>query len=111
MKTSAVTAALAAMQTPISLSHAVDPDGNPFDAPCPDASRAAERVEEWQDLADALERLTDAEWQVVRRRHGLGSDEPMTVREVGRALGVSVRTVHVRELSALAKLKKGLSVQ
>ncbi len=72
-----------------------------------DASAPDEEVE----LADrddalrrALERLPEAERDVVMLRYGIDGDEPTPLREAGRRLGISSDAVRKLERKALAEL-------
>ncbi len=72
-----------------------------------DASAPDEEVE----LADrdyvlrrALERLPEAERNVVMLRYGIDGDEPTPLREAGRRLGISSDAVRKLERKALAEL-------
>jgi RNA polymerase primary sigma factor len=53
-------------------------------------------------LRRALERLPEAERNVVRLRYGIDGDEPTPLREAGRRLGISLDAVRKLERKALA---------
>lgn len=72
-----------------------------------DASAPDEEVElaERDDaLRGALERLPEAERNVVMLRYGIDGDEPTPLREAGRRLGISSDAVRKLERKALAEL-------
>jgi len=52
--------------------------------------------------------LSPDEWEVIRRRHGLGMDE-MTMAKTARALGITKAAARQLEESALTKMQKALS--
>lgn len=58
-----------------------------------------------EQLAQALETLSDIEQDVLRRRFGFATDEPQKLREVGEALGVTGERVRQIESKALRKLR------
>ncbi|HUA72236.1 MAG TPA: sigma-70 family RNA polymerase sigma factor [Solirubrobacteraceae bacterium] len=72
-----------------------------------DASAPHEEVE-LADRDDALrravERLPEAQRNVVMLRYGIGDDEPTPLREAGRRLGISSDAVRKLERKALAEL-------
>jgi RNA polymerase primary sigma factor len=55
-------------------------------------------------LHRALERLPEAERNVVMLRYGIGDDDPTPLREAGRRLGISSDAVRKLERKALAEL-------
>ena len=55
-------------------------------------------------LRRALERLPEAERNVVMLRYGIDGDEPTPLREAGRRLGISSDVVRNLERKALAEL-------
>ena len=72
-----------------------------------DASAPDEEVElaERDDaLRGALERMPEAERNVVMLRYGIDGDEPTPLREAGRRLGISSDAVRKLERKALAEL-------
>jgi RNA polymerase primary sigma factor len=81
------------------------------DGPLPD-----EQVElslRSQALAQALAALTDRERQVIVLRYGLADQEPKTLEEIGRRLGLTrerVRQIEVEALRRLSKLREIESV-
>ena len=55
-------------------------------------------------LRRAVSRLPDTERDVVRLRYGINGDEPITIRETGRQLGIPRRQVERLEERALRRL-------
>ena len=55
-------------------------------------------------LHKALQRLPEAERNVVKLRYGIGGDEPTPLKEAGRRLGISSDAVRKLERKALAEL-------
>jgi RNA polymerase primary sigma factor len=68
----------------------------------PDASLEAD--DERRLLLSRLDRLDDRERTIVSLRFGLGGGEPMTLKEVGRRLGVTREWVRKIEVRAVKKL-------
>ena len=68
----------------------------------PDA--ALEALDERNELSRRLDRLDDRERMVVSLRFGLEGDAPLTLKEIGRRLGVTREWVRKIELRAVAKL-------
>ena len=60
-------------------------------------------------LSDVIDRLPDREAQIVRMRYGMEPIErPMTLREIGRDLGISRERVRQLEHAALKRLRLAL---
>jgi RNA polymerase primary sigma factor len=57
-----------------------------------------------QVLRQALLSLPDRERQVVTMRYGLDGDEPRTLEEIGRQLGLTRERVRQIELDSLRRL-------
>lgn len=54
-----------------------------------------------------MDRLDDREQQIIRYRYGLGPNgEPMTLKQVGTAMGVTKERIRQLETRAMAKLRK-----
>jgi RNA polymerase primary sigma factor len=58
------------------------------------------------DLATALAGLTQRERRLLELRYGLAGEEPLTLEEIGRHLGVTRERVRQIEMLTLAKLKR-----
>jgi RNA polymerase primary sigma factor len=58
-----------------------------------------------QQIATALEQLTERERRVLELRYGLSDGQPRTLEEVGRAFGVTRERVRQIEVKALRKLR------
>ena len=60
-------------------------------------------------LADEIEKLPEREAQIVRMRYALGSvEQSMTLREIGRELGISRERVRQLEHKAIERLRKSM---
>jgi len=57
------------------------------------------------DLRDIVETLSDRERRVLQLRYGLEGEDPMTLEDIGRDLGVTRERVRQIESKTLAKLK------
>jgi len=81
---------------------------SPDDAPadCEDLAPDAriEADDERQDLHRRLERLDDRERAIIALRYGLDGEVPLTLKEVGRRLGVTREWVRKIEIRAVRKL-------
>ena len=78
------------------------PDEASDDREAPDA--ALEAADDRRELLGRLDRLDDRERTIVSLRFGLGGDDPMTLKEVGRRLGVTREWVRKIEVRAVKKL-------
>ncbi|NTV62870.1 MAG: RNA polymerase sigma factor RpoD [Oscillochloris sp.] len=58
-----------------------------------------------QQIATALDQLTERERKVLELRYGLADGQPRTLEEVGRAFGVTRERVRQIEVKALRKLR------
>ncbi|QEL15484.1 sigma factor-like helix-turn-helix DNA-binding protein [Limnoglobus roseus] len=59
-------------------------------------------------LTELLGRLEEREVTVLRLRYGLGGREPMTLREIGRHVGLTRERVRQIEAHAIAVLGESL---
>ncbi len=60
-------------------------------------------------LSDEIDKLPGREGEIVRMRYALGKVEsPMTLREIGRELGISRERVRQLEHKALDRLRRAL---
>jgi len=71
----------------------------------PDAILEAE--DEWLTLVRRMERLDPRERTVLNLRYGLEGEMPLTLKEIGRRLGVTREWVRKIELRAVRKLEDG----
>ena len=74
----------------------------PSDQPAPEEEVSVTLGE--QALRHAISRLPDQEREVVRLRYGINGNEPTTIRETGRQLGIPGREVAHLEERALRRL-------
>jgi RNA polymerase primary sigma factor len=74
----------------------------PSDRPAPE-EEVSVTLEE-QTLRRAVSRLPDEERDVVKLRYGINGNEPTTIRETGRQLGIPGRQVERLEAQALRRL-------
>jgi len=81
------------------------PDDSPAEPEAPDAVLEAD--DERRDLMRRLERLDDRERAILALRFGLGGELPLTLKEVGRRLGVTREWVRKIEIRAVRKLDDG----
>ena len=79
------------------------PDDSTDGREAPDARIEAD--DERRLALGRLDRLDDRERSIVSMRFGLDGDDPMTLKEVGRRLGVTREWVRKIELRAVAKLE------
>ena len=80
------------------------PDESPDDRATPDSLLEAD--DERAILRGRLARLDDRERSIVSLRYGLDGGEPMTLKEVGRRMGVTREWVRKIELRAVKKLEE-----
>ena len=73
-------------------------------APYTPPEASLEAAEDRRELSRRLERLDDRERAIITLRYGLGGGTPMTLRDVGRKLGVTREWVRKIELRAVRKL-------
>jgi RNA polymerase primary sigma factor len=105
-----------AERVPVSLETPVGGDGEaelgsllPSDAPEPLEEVAVELEEE--SIRRALERLDDNARRVIEMRFGLGGQEPLTLREVAKRMGLSPEGVRKLERRALRRLAEERELQ
>ena len=58
-----------------------------------------------RDLRQVLDSIGDRERRILELRYGLEGDDPMTLEEVGKALGVTRERVRQMELRTLRRLE------
>ena len=103
---------LASNQNILSLNEPVDEDGEAefgdllqqYVVPDTDEEMLRRSFEE--TLRQALAELSEKERQILSLRFGLEDDRPLTLREIGDALGISRERVRQIESQALTKLRR-----
>ncbi|MBP1619721.1 MAG: polymerase primary sigma factor [Acidobacteria bacterium] len=103
---------LASNQNILSLNEPVDEDGEAefgdllqqYVVPDTDEEMLRRSFEE--TLRQALAALSEKEQQILSLRFGLEDDRPLTLREIGDALGISRERVRQIESQALTKLRR-----
>jgi len=99
-----------AFQEPIALEHMVGGGDTEFGELLPDLQAVspdeyAHGTERTHQLDRILETLTPREQTVIRRRFGIGQDQPWTLEQVGQSLSVTRERIRQIEAKALKKLK------
>jgi RNA polymerase primary sigma factor len=69
------------------------------------AEEQYEKMQTYQELYRAIEKLSNVEQGVINLRFGMNDDEPMTMQEVGDTFSVSKQRIHQLQCNALKKLK------
>jgi RNA polymerase primary sigma factor len=77
---------------------------------CDGASATLQDAEDCRILRERMQDLDDRESTVIELRYGLNGNEPMTLKEIGRRLGVTREWVRKIELRAISKLGGGVRV-
>lgn len=72
--------------------------------PSPDVYEQTEAIEEHDLIERAVEGLDDRSAQIVRLRHGLAQQDPLSLRETGKQVGLSPERVRQLEKNALQRL-------
>ncbi len=104
------------MQGEVSLNEAIETDGDGGDLYLSDVVGSADTLlEDLQNNEERLlvrrlveERLTEREADIIRRRYGLGGQQPQTQKQVAAAYGISRSYVSRLEKKALEKLAEAL---
>jgi RNA polymerase primary sigma factor len=73
---------------------------------CEGASATLQDAEDRRILRERMQDLDDRESTILELRYGLNGNEPMTLREIGRRLGITREWVRKIELRAVRKLAK-----
>jgi RNA polymerase primary sigma factor len=60
-----------------------------------------------EDIDIVLKQLKDRERRVIELRYGITGEEPLTLVEIGKCIGVTRERVRQIELAAIAKLRRG----
>ena len=76
------------------------------DDSAPEPFEAATDSIQREDMQKALDALDKREREVIELRYGLRESEPLTLEEVGRALGVTRERIRQIETNTLRKLKR-----
>ena len=71
---------------------------------CEGASATLQDAEDRRILRERMQDLDDRESTILELRYGLNGNEPMTLREIGRRLGITREWVRKIELRAVRKL-------
>ena len=59
-----------------------------------------------ENLREHLESLPEREREVLEMRYGLGGEEPLTLQEIGRRMGITRERARQLELQAIKRLRK-----
>jgi RNA polymerase primary sigma factor len=103
---------LASNQNILSLNEPVDEEGEAEFGDLlqqyvvPDTDEEMLRRSFGETLREALAALSEKERQILSLRFGLEDDKPLTLREIGEALGISRERVRQIESQALTKLRR-----
>ncbi len=106
-----IRSAVKAVSTPSHDSEGADgqslTDGIP-DLKTPRPEEALIKESESTRIIAILESLEERESKILRLRHGLNGDDPMTLKEIGAAIGLTRERVRQIECEALRKIKECL---
>ncbi len=76
------------------------------------ARRESAQLERQSEVSRILEHLDERERQIIQHRFGLDSQRnPMTLKEVGRVMGVTKERIRQLEARAMAKLRDAVSIE
>jgi RNA polymerase primary sigma factor len=74
------------------------------DSRTPEPGAAAEQADELQALEQMLELISDREATILRLRYGLEGEEPLTLKQIGKRIGITRERVRQIEQQALQRL-------
>ncbi len=77
-----------------------------FDEDVEDPAEELDRDSAGRHIEPLLARLEPREREILRRRFGLGGEEPLSLAEIGRRIGLSRERVRQLERRALARLRE-----
>ncbi len=103
---------LASVQQPLSLQMVVNDENEDAlgdlieDTTSPNPEDKVDQLLRDENLRELLTSLPEREMQVLRMRYGLNDDDPMTLSEVGRRLGISRERARQIESQALSRLRQ-----
>ena len=75
----------------------------------PRPEEAVFNADELQTIKRLLDEIDDREAEVLRLRFGLDQEEPLTLKEIGKQVGLTRERVRQIEKEALAKLNQILT--
>lgn len=75
----------------------------------PDPENSAESQQMTDHVGALLDSLPDRDALILRLRYGIGGDEPHTLEEIGRVIGVSRERTRQLEARAMERLRKQLA--
>lgn len=67
------------------------------------------REDDLQTISQLLDAIDDREARILRLRYGLDGEEPMTLKEIGKVIGLTRERVRQIEIEALRKLNQRLN--
>ena len=106
--------AVKAFSSPSQMSSADDSSGLQEmleDDKTPRPEEAVFNADELQTIKTLLDKIDEREAEVLRLRFGLDQDEPLTLKEIGKQVGLTRERVRQIEKEALAKLNQILTAQ
>ena len=81
------------------------------DSTCLDPEQSYdENVKIPQTIDNCLRSLDAKEAKIIKMRYGIGGDEPKTLDEIGKKLGLSRERIRQVEKKALSKLRKSFQI-
>ena len=104
--------AVKAFSSPSQMSSAEDSSGLQEmleDEKTPRPDEAVFNADELQTIKTLLDEIDEREAEVLRLRFGLDQDEPLTLKEIGKQVGLTRERVRQIEKEALARLNQRLT--